>query len=123
MLLDFPTIIADESVDGRIIHFLQTQDYTVISIAKLSPGLSDSAVIEVAINHMAFIITEDKDFGDELIFKAPHLKVPTLLLRLSGLTIQEKTIRLSNTLNEYRTELKQSFSVLTPHKLRVRKFI
>jgi hypothetical protein len=77
MLPDFPTIIADESVDGRIIHLLLELGYAVISIAQVTPGLPDYAVIDLALQHKGYIITEDKDFGDELIFKAPHLKVPT----------------------------------------------
>jgi hypothetical protein len=69
-----------------------------------------------------YIITEDKDFGDLLIFKAPHLKVPTLLLRLSGLSIDERKLRIRNTLMDYNRELVESFSVLSPHKLRIRRF-
>jgi hypothetical protein len=48
MLPDFPTIIADESVDGRIIQLLQGMGYILIPIAKVSPGLSDNEVIEMA---------------------------------------------------------------------------
>jgi hypothetical protein len=47
MLPDFPTIIADESVDGRIIHLLHGMGYILIPIAKVSPGLSDNEVIEM----------------------------------------------------------------------------
>lgn len=122
MLPDFPTIIADESIDGRIIQLLQGMGYILISIAKVSPGLSDNEVIEMAKQNRGYIITEDKDFGDLLIFKAPHLKVPTLLLRLSGLSIDEKKLRLRNTLMDYNRELVESFSVLSPHKLRIRRF-
>jgi hypothetical protein len=57
MLPDFPTIIADESVDGRIVQLLQVLGYPVISIAKVSPGLSDDAVIDVAVQHRGYIIT------------------------------------------------------------------
>jgi hypothetical protein len=49
MLPDFPTIIADESVDGRIVHLLQDIGYQVISIAKVSPVLPDTEVIDKAL--------------------------------------------------------------------------
>jgi len=74
------------------------------------------------LQYKGFIITEDKDFGDELIFKAPHLKVPTLLIRLSGISIEDKKTRIRDIFEHYSADLKESFSVLTPHKLRVRRF-
>ncbi len=122
MLPDFPTIVADESVDGRIVQLFQELGYHVISIAKVYPGISDSAVIEVALQRSGYIITEDKDFGDELVFKAPYLKVPTLLLRLSGISIEEKKMPISFIFKHHSNEIKESFSVLSAHKLRMRKF-
>lgn len=122
MLPDFPTIIADESVDGRIVQLFQELGYTIISIVKVSPGISDGEVIDIAVQHGGYIITEDKDFGDELIYKAPHIKVPTLLLRLSGLSVDEKKLRIHKVFEQHPDELKESFSVLSAHKLRVRRF-
>jgi predicted nuclease of predicted toxin-antitoxin system len=119
---DISLPIADESVDGRIVHLLQELGYAVISIAKVSPGLPDDAVIDIAVGQRGYIITEDKDFGDELIYKGPHIKVPTLLLRLSGISIDEKKSRIRDIIEHHPDELKESFSVLSPHKLRVRRF-
>jgi len=48
MLPDFPLIIADESVDGRIIKHLEKQGYSVYSISAQSAGITDSQVIEIA---------------------------------------------------------------------------
>ena len=122
MLPDFPTIVADESVDGRIVQLFQELGYHVVSIAKVSPGLSNTAVIDVALQHKGYIITEDKDFGDELIYKSPYLKVITLLLRLSGISIEEKKMRISDIFEHHSNEMIESFSVLSSHKLRVRRF-
>ena len=84
--MNFPEIVADESVDARIIKALQQIGYIIYSIANYSIGISDAEVILTALNKKAFILTEDKDFGDEIIFKRSN-HYGTLLLRLHGLDI------------------------------------
>lgn len=67
MLPELPLIMADESVDGRIIRALRNDGFSVFSIAESYRGIPDSQVIEIARYKNAFLITEDKDFGDELV--------------------------------------------------------
>jgi len=66
-------IIADESVDGRIIDRLRKNNFLVYSIAEQKPSVQDSVVLNLAFHNNALLITEDKDFGD-LIFR---LKIET----------------------------------------------
>lgn len=54
MLPDFPLIIADESVDGRIIHALTVSGYSVFGVGK-ECGISDNEVIQLALSKDAFI--------------------------------------------------------------------
>lgn len=49
MLHSFPLIVADESVDGRIISALKDAGYEVLSIAADYPGISDREVIGVGL--------------------------------------------------------------------------
>ena len=49
---DFPLIIADESVDARIIRSLGDQGFSIYSIIHESPGITDSEVIKIAIQKM-----------------------------------------------------------------------
>jgi len=115
-------IVADESFDGRSILMLQNNGYLIFSIAKECPGISDDEVIQIAIREQAFIITEDKDFGDQLVYKAPKLWVPALLIRLHGINIEEKNTRILSALFEFGDKMLSSFSVLSQGKLRMRKF-
>lgn len=80
---EFPLIIADESVDARIILALKQDGFLVYSIAKECSGIPDIEVIQIAILKQALIITEDKDFGDEIVYKGVSPNVSALLLRLS----------------------------------------
>jgi hypothetical protein len=68
----------------------------------------------------AFIITEDKDFGDEIVFKK-SISYGALLLRLHGLDYTAKISLVLNTIAKHKEELLYSFSVLTSKKLRIRK--
>lgn len=118
--MSFPEIVADESVDARIIAALKQAGYIIYSIADYNGGIIDTEVISIALNKKAFIITEDKDFGDEIIFKK-SAHCGTLLLRLHGLDSSIKIPLVVDTLKKYDKELLYSFSVLTSKKLRIRK--
>ena len=123
MLPDFPLIIADESVDARIIRNLVSVGYEVYSIADETPGISDDKVIEIAIERNGFIITEDKDFGDVLVYSNSSLHmIGSLLLRIFDLPIEPKNKLILEALSRNRDTLKGSFSVLTSKKLRIRKY-
>ncbi len=122
MLPDFPLIIADESVDGRIVQALTVSGYSVFAVAKECAGISDSEVIQLALSKGAFIITEDKDFGDELIYKKSSKNTGSLLLRLMDVPIEVRITVVLQVIDTNRDTLQNAFSVLTSKKLRVRKY-
>lgn len=121
MSLNFPIIIADESVDVRIIKSLIEEGYSIYSIIAESPGITDLNVIRVAFEKNGFIVTEDKDFGDELVYKKAH-NIGSLLLRISDLPIAERLELVRNTFAKHGDQMRWSFSVLTSKKLRIRPY-
>ncbi len=121
MLPDFPLIIADESVDARIFRSLIEHGYSVYSISIKSPGIADTLVIEIAHKKNGFIITEDKDFGDELVYKKTN-NTGSLLLRIADLPIDARIHLVLEVLSTHGKSLENSFSVLTSKKLRIRKY-
>ena len=118
---EFYLIIADESVDARIIRALRSHGYEVYSIIEEAPGITDSEVIEVAVRKEGYIITEDKDFGDELVYRKAH-NISSMLLRISDLPIESRVKLVIETLRLHSSDLYQCFSVLTAKKLRIRKY-
>lgn len=122
MLSEIPLIIADESVDARIIKGLTENGFDVFSIASQCHGITDSRVIELAHEMQGFILTEDKDFGDELVYKKA-MSIGSMLLRFSEVPIEQRTRLVIDTLKFHYPEMKNCFSVLTSKKLRVRKYI
>lgn len=66
-------LVADESVDFRIIIRLREVGFIVFAIAEEMPSITDQSVLDLAYEKNALLLTEDKDFGD-LVFRLqlPH---------------------------------------------------
>ncbi len=54
--------IADESVDQPIVDYLCKNNYTVIAIADMDPGLPDKQVFDIANKSNAILITDKETF-------------------------------------------------------------
>ncbi|MCW3109000.1 MAG: hypothetical protein JWQ09_3506 [Segetibacter sp.] len=57
-------IVADESVDFRIVIALRAAGLIVYSVAEELPSITDISVLSIAYDKKALLITEDKDFGE-----------------------------------------------------------
>lgn len=120
MLNKFPLIIVDESTDARITEALKEAGYKIFSIQEMMHGTDDIDIIQLAAEKEAYILTEDKDFGDELVFrKVSH--PGTMLLRLAGVSIEDKIQLVLKSIEKHSGELLDAFSVLNKKKLRIRK--
>ena len=111
-------IVADESVDFRIVIQLRQIGLTVYAIVEQQPSIKDEEVLSIANENDALLITEDKDFG-ELVFrlKLPHRGI--LLIRIAD--AQEKIESVVRTVAKYHAELLNKFSVINGNKLRIKE--
>jgi len=111
-------IVADESVDFRIVIQLRRLGLTVYSIAEQQPSLRDEQVLAIANENDALLITEDKDFG-ELVFRLqlPHRGI--LLIRIAE--AEQKIASVVRTIIKYYTDLLNKFSVINDNKLRIKE--
>ena len=116
----FPLIIVDESTDARISKALREANFRIFCIQEKMPGIDDVDIIRFAERKNAYILTEDKDFGDELVYrKSSHSGA--MLLRLKGIDIEEKKRLILMAFNKHSKELQNAFAVLNKNKLRIRK--
>jgi len=71
---------------------LRSAGHEVTYVAELAPGIADEAVLALARERNAVLVTADKDFG-ELVFarNLPHAGV--ILIRLHGLESIDKVNR------------------------------
>ena len=111
-------IVADESVDYRIVVQLRKTGLSVYSIAEQQPSIKDENVLNIAFDNKALLLTEDKDFG-ELVFRLqlPHHGV--LLIRIENPAFKISSV--VETISRHYPEMFDKFSVITDTKLRIKE--
>jgi predicted nuclease of predicted toxin-antitoxin system len=116
--------VVDENIDEPIIKVLRELKINILSISELIPGCSDSEVLSFANKNNSFLITSDKDFG-EIIFRQQKILKGVILLRLHGLSIDEKIRIVKNFFINHINSLSEIniFVVVTENNIRVRKSI
>lgn len=116
--------VADENIAEPIVTVLRELQIDVLSISELMPGCSDSEVLSFANKNNSIIITSDKDFG-EIIFRQQKIVKGVILLRLHGLSIDEKVKTVKNFFVNHLNSLSETniFVVITESNIRIRKSI
>ena len=111
-------IVADESVDFRIVSQLREVGFLVHSISEGQSSIKDEQVLAIAVDRDALLITEDKDFG-ELVFRFQLKHRGILLIRIEE--ANQKVESVANAITANYAELKEKFAVLSKNKLRIKE--
>lgn len=110
-------IVADESVDFRVIKKLREIGFHVYAIIESSPAIKDEEVLQIATENKALLITEDKDFG-ELVFRLNFSHKGILLIReIEGV---DKIPLVVDVIERNFHDLKDKFSVIDSKQLRIK---
>jgi predicted nuclease of predicted toxin-antitoxin system len=112
--------LADESVDCPIVECLRREGHQVSYVAELGPGMPDDAILKLAHQETALLLTADKDFG-EMVFRQRLHTHGVLLVRLAGLTPARKAQIVALAVKEHLAELPHSFAVIMPGIFRIRR--
>lgn len=112
--------LADESVDQPIVERLRQDGHQVSYVAELGPGMPDDAVLNLANQETALLLTADKDFG-EMVFRQRLHMHGVVLIRLAGLSPTRKAEIVALAVREHLTELPRSFAVIMPEIFRIRR--
>jgi predicted nuclease of predicted toxin-antitoxin system len=113
-------IIADESVDGRIVDRLRLAGHDVLAIADSAPSTPDDLVLAKANTVGVLLLTADKDFG-ELVFRRRMAHCGVMLLRQAGLSVDIRADAILIVLVSHATELTAAFTVMAPESVRIRR--
>ncbi len=113
-------LLCDEGIDRAIVEALRRDGHETTYVAELAPGLTDEHVLAEANRLGAVLVTRDKDFG-ELVYRQHRLHTGVLLVRMEGLSRDEKAERVSAAVAAHGSEMTGAFAVLTRDKLRIRK--
>jgi predicted nuclease of predicted toxin-antitoxin system len=114
------TFLADERVDKQIVDELRAARHGVLYIAEMDPGIRDEAVLELSRQAGTVLLTADKDFG-ELIIRQRRLATGVLLIRLFGLSPENKTSLVAEAISRHAEQLSGAFSVLSAGAFRIRR--
>ncbi len=118
--MTYQLIVADENIDFRLTKLLRENGFDVFTIFENDRGIKDSNVLSIAHDKNAFLITEDKDFGNLAIRnRLPHNGI--LLIRRKRMPALEIAQIVLNTLSTRFDELENHFSVLRDEKLIIRE--
>ncbi|MCP4104864.1 MAG: hypothetical protein GY749_04905 [Desulfobacteraceae bacterium] len=112
--------VADESLDFQIVSRLRQDGFNVFYVAEMTPGISDREVLDLANSTSALLLTADRDFG-ELVFRQHLITEGVILIRLAGLSPEHKAEIVSSAIRLHRDELRDSFVVITPGHIRIRR--
>ena len=82
-------LLADESIDAPVVERLRADGHDVAYVAEMHQGISDDEVFDHANKMRSVLLTSDKDFG-ELVFRLHRMALGVILVRLSGLSSDQK---------------------------------
>ena len=112
--------LADERVDGPIVHALRLTGRDVTYVAEMAPGTSDEIVLAAANREGRVLLTSDKDFG-ELVFRQHLLTPGVVLIRLAGLPSSDKVRLVTEVVRDREAEMPAAFTVIMARSVRIRR--
>lgn len=111
--------VADESVDKPVVNGLRKSGFDVYSIQESLAGAADEDVLELANKQRAILITADKDFG-YLVFHKQLCHFGVVLLRIPGLSFDEKIRVVKEVIQKNESRIEKSFVVISPRGARIK---
>lgn len=112
--------LADEGVDKPIVELLRNNSFDVVYILETNQGTDDEFILALANDDKRILLTQDKDFG-ELVFRLKYAHYGVVLIRLEGYKPALKAEIVLQTIIKHRDELINSFTVIQPNAIRIRK--
>lgn len=112
--------LADEGVDRLIVETLRKFDFDVHYIIEGTLSLTDDELLYIANTENRVLITRDKDFG-ELVYRLNQLHAGIILIRLEGYSTEQRTEIVTTIIQQHVNELADSFTVIQPKVIRIRK--
>jgi predicted nuclease of predicted toxin-antitoxin system len=112
--------VADESVDKPIVDAIRAHGHEVYYILEQNSGISDNQVLSIANKKSSILITADKDFG-EIVFRQKMHHFGVVLIRLAGLSVDQKILLTLSAIDRHHEEIKNHFSVISKTHIRIIK--
>ena len=112
--------LVDESTGPSVAEWLTTEEHEVFSVYDSARGMNDDDIVKKAFDENWILITNDKDFGEQVYReRKPHHGI--VLLRLEDERARSKIEVLKRLLNSYSDRLPEQFVVVTEQSVRFSK--
>jgi predicted nuclease of predicted toxin-antitoxin system len=114
--------LADENIEKPVVVKLRAEGHQVLHVSEIAPSITDIAVLRLANQENAVVLTEDKDFGD-LIFHHHYASPGVILVRLpESVSSVDKAGIIVQVINQHQSELFHAFTVIMTNKIRLINF-
>lgn len=111
---------ADASVAVSLIALLRERGHTVTAIREIRPDMADHEVLDVAYSRNAVLLTEDKDFGDQVVRQGRPFH-GLVLLRLNRIGRADRARFACAQITRLGERVKGALTVIGPKQVRVRR--
>ena len=116
-------LLADESVERRIILFFRDLGFDIKSISETCPSVKDDFVLKIAFEEARILITNDKDFG-YMVIKQKKSHKGVVLLRFSTEDVSKKISFLKKIMNEFDFKsFQKQFVVISEKGVRIARLM
>ena len=109
--------LVDECTGPAVADWLRAQNHEVFSVYDEARGLDDEAIIQKAYSENWILITNDKDFGEQ-VYRECHPHKGVVLLRLDDERAASKIETIRKLLESYADRLPDQFVVVTETRVR-----
>lgn len=109
--------LADVNIERRIVLHLRSAGYDVLWIPEYDCRMTDTALLDRAVQEQRIVITNDKDFGN-LIFLQRKAAVGVILFRIDDQNVRVKITILKNMLLRYQDKFVGHFVTIARKRIR-----
>lgn len=115
-------LLANENIPAKSVHYLRGKGFDIISIGVDDPGISDAAVMTIAINQERIILTFDRDYG-ELIFRYNYKPASGVIyLRLDQYEPEEPGLIIEKIITNTEIDFTSALTVIDKNGIRQRRY-
>lgn len=107
----------DESTGPLVAGWLREQGHVVFSVYDEARGLDDDTLVTKAVQERMILVTNDKDFGEQ-VYRLRREHCGVLLLRLRDERAPNKIAVLGRLLTHHSDHLESQFVVVTESRVR-----
>ncbi len=115
-------LLANENIPAKSVHYLRSRGFDILSIGMDDPGISDAAVMAIAISQERIILTFDRDYG-ELIFRYNYKPASGVIyLRLDQYEPEEPGLIIEKIITNTEIEFTRALTVIDKNGIRQRRY-